>query len=272
MRVEEADGTPRLIVGDETCWDWRFEAGQDVPVARSALGVHFAGDGTELLARQERPAPRRYADYLADDEDDFTRPTGPVTSTVFLGRQAWAVELAPPEYKPHPCQLVVDAETGIVLQQRNDGFGSVEEWTEFVVGDDLDPALFEWNGSSRPEEEWQAEREAAHGADLAARWRWFADNVTSRPMHVVVEGVASPMVHHYEADGSFEASLELGTAHGSLARRPASGEPWERWGDDETAHRWTDGVWDWALAFWELTPTPESLEAIKRQLSGPGED
>ncbi|MGQ0631291.1 MAG: hypothetical protein ACT4P1_09625 [Sporichthyaceae bacterium] len=123
-----------LIVGDDTCW--QLERGHNDPITKPASSVHYFYGGTELLRR------RGAEDFLGDD---FTRPTGPVGSTVFPGRPAWTVELAPPPHKPHPLQLVVDAETGIVLQERNDGFGSVDEWVEFVVGEIFDEGLFTYD-------------------------------------------------------------------------------------------------------------------------------
>jgi hypothetical protein len=106
-RIEEPDGTPNLIVGDDTCW--RFEPDHEAPTASPARAVHYAGSGTQLLTR------RNANEFTGDD---FTRRTGPVAATRFPGRSAWTVELAPPEHKPYPIQLVVDAETGVILPER----------------------------------------------------------------------------------------------------------------------------------------------------------
>ncbi|HZE48712.1 MAG TPA: hypothetical protein VE074_04070, partial [Jatrophihabitantaceae bacterium] len=191
--------------------------------------------------------------------------TGPVGATTFLGRTAWTVELAPPRHKPHPIQLVVDSETGLVLQQRNDGFGSVDEWAEFVVGEPLDPALFTWVGPTRSAEDQHAERQARHDADLAARRQWFSDNVTRSPLRV--EFAITPFIHEYdERTGSFQA--RLGEFRGGmLARRPRSSEPWDL-GWSETQHRWSTARWDWALTFYgDQQPTASSVEALKQQLA-----
>ncbi len=123
-----------------------------------ARAVHYAFTGTDLLARRD------LGDFAGDD---FTRPTGPVGATTFLGRTAWTVELAPPDHKPFPLQLVVDAETGLILQQRNDGFGSVDEWIEFVVGEPIPPDLFVWDGPARTVHDEQVRMHAAHEADDA---------------------------------------------------------------------------------------------------------
>ncbi len=252
LRIEESDGTLNLIVGDTTCW--QFDRDHDTPVASPRTALRYAGNGTGLLARRD---PAGFAG------DDFTRPTGPVGGTTFLGRPAWTVELAPPAHKPHPMQLVVDAETGIVLQQRNDGFGTVDEWVEFIVGDKFDPALFVWDGRTRSPDEETAELEAEWEADLAGRRQWFSENVTAAPLRVELD--LTVLVHEYnEATGAFEASLgEPGM--GMLARRPRSDAVWEL-GWAQTQHRWRTTRWDWALTFYHDEPAPQSIEALKRQL------
>lgn len=252
VRIEEADGSVNLIADESTCW--QFELAQDVPVATARRNLRYRLGGTELLAR-------RTAEEFAGD--DFTRPTGPVGSTTFLTRPAWTVELAPPRHKPHPMQLVVDAETGIVLQQRIDGFGGVKEWTGLVVGEPLDPALFTWTGPSRSRRDEQAAHRAEHRADLARRLDWFTANVAATPLRVEV--AVEPFVHEYdERTGAFQASLGDGDL-GLLARRPRSDKPW-RLGWSAPAHRWSTVRWDWALGFPDAQPTPEGIAALKRQL------
>jgi hypothetical protein len=253
MRIEEPDGAVNLIVGEDTCW--QFDREHDIPIASPRTAVRYAGSGTELLTRRE---PAAFAG------DDFTQPTGPVGATTFLGRPAWTVELAPPRHKPHPVQLVVDRDTGLVLQQRNDGFGSVDEWIEFVVGEALDPALFIWAGPTRSAEDQRAEWDAREDADLAARRQWFSDNVTGSALRVEVN--LTPFVHeHDERTGAFQASLGE-HHHGMLARRPRSSDPWDlRW--SETQHRWSTARWDWALTFYDNPPTASSVETLKQQLA-----
>jgi hypothetical protein len=127
LRTEGLDGQVFVIGGTDICW--QFDLEDERPLASPRRALRYWAGGTQLLER------RAAADFLGDD---FTRPTGPVTATTFLGRAAWAVELAPPKHKPYPIQLVIDAETGRVLQQRNDGFGSVDEWVELAVGERAD--------------------------------------------------------------------------------------------------------------------------------------
>jgi hypothetical protein len=252
IRVEEPDGRPNVIVGDELCW--RFDAEHDTPVVSTTAGVRYEGSGTHLLCRRE---PREFADF------DFTRPTGPVGETTFLGRRAWTVELAPPRRKPHPMQLVVDAETGLVLQQRNDGFGSVDEWVEFVVGEHLDEHLFTWVGDARTDHDQQSALQAEHEADIARRRDWFVTNVAPAPIRV--ELGLQVHVHEYDdATGAFQASL--GERHGGmLARRPRTDTAWELGWSDVTTH-WSDDSWDWAVTVAPDSLSPHALEALKRQL------
>jgi hypothetical protein len=250
VRIEEAGGRPNLIADEDTVW--QFQPDEDVPVAAPRRRLMFVYGGTSLLAR------RTAEGFLGDDS---TRPTGPVGTTTFLGRRAWTVELAPPRHKPHPIQLVVDAETGLLLQKRNDGFGMVEEWVELTVGEDLDPALFTWTGPSRPIEDRRAADRAEHEADLARRAAWFAERLGPAPVRAELE--LAPFVHDYDDEtGAFHASLG---DIGSLARRPRSPDPWDP-GFREVQHRWSTGRWDWALSFDEHRLTPEGLEALKRRL------
>jgi hypothetical protein len=66
--------------------------------------------------------------------DDFTRPAAPPAARTFLERPAWEVILLPPDHKPHPVTMIVDAVTGLVLSQRNTAFTSAIEWTRLEVG------------------------------------------------------------------------------------------------------------------------------------------
>jgi predicted enzyme related to lactoylglutathione lyase len=258
IRIEEPDGQPDLIVDDTTCW--RFDRAHDEPVASPRSALQFAMSGTELLTRREP------TEFMGTD---FTRPTGKVGATVFLGRPAWTVELAPPQHKPYPIQLVVDAETGIVLQQRNDGFGSVDEWVEFVVGDQLDADLFRWEGPVRDEANQRAISRVEHEAMMAARRSWFETNVASLPLRLELDiGVH---VHEFDPSGAFQAGLGDQGDLGALARRPHSDAAWDlHW--HGTTHEWSDGSWDWAVTFFRDDFGPESLEVLKRQLEQANRD
>jgi hypothetical protein len=251
VRLERPDGRPALIVDDESCWQFRGD--DPVPVVSPSSAVAYQGNGTRLLHR------RASSDFTGED---FTRPIGPVGTTTFLGREAYTVELAPPAHKPFPVQLVVDGETGLVLQQRNDGFGAVDEWIELVVGEQLDEQLFRWQGPSTSEADERAEREREWQADLAERTDWFRANVTPLPLRIELE--AGVLLHEHQPDGSFQASIgESGL--GMLARRPSSEENWQlRW--SHVQHRWTADGWDWALSWHDEKLTDAGLAALKRAL------
>ena len=252
VRLERPDGRPSLIVGDERCWQFRGD--DPVPVESPNRVVVYQGNGTQLLHR------RLAGEFTSDD---FTRPIGPVEETTFLGRPAYTVELAPPADKPFAIQVVVDAETGLVLQQRNDGFGSVDEWTEFVVGEEADDRLFHWDGPVRSEAEERAEHEREWQAELAERTDWFQANVAPLPLRLELD--VSVLVHVHEPDGSFQASIgESGL--GSLARRPSSQEEWQL-GWSEIQHRWSADGWDWALSMHDDPLTEAGLARLKEILS-----
>ncbi len=228
----------------------------DAPLESSHAEVRYGFRGTSLLWRREAEG------FLGSD---FTRPTGQIGATSYLGRPAWTVELAPPADKPYPMQLVVDAETGLLLQRRNDGFGSIEEWVELVVGERLDPALFTWDGPSRSEADEQRARLAEHEADLARRRAWVAENVTPQPLRLELQ--ADIQLHDWDAEtGAFQASIADGV--GSLARRPTSAGAWDTGFSVEDQHQWSDDRWDWVLSMHRVALAPGALEALQRQLSG----
>jgi hypothetical protein len=240
------------------------QAGARPPSAdpNSSPPIRVWRDGAKVRIEEPGGAPNLIVGektcWWFDDEHE-----APVEATTFLGRPAWTVELAPPPHKPHPLQLIVDAYTGLVLQQRNDDFGTVNEWVEFVVAERIDPALFQWDGPIRTDAEQQAEWRAADERDTARRQRWFAENVAAPPL--VLELQAEVGVHVYdERTGAFEGSF--GHGFGSVARRPHSDEPWDlRWHDVQ--HRWSTAQWDWAVTLFRDLLTPAGLEALRRQLT-----
>ena len=254
LRVADPDGQVRLITDGTTAWTFTDDA--ERPAESPHRNVGFGLSGTDLLVRTD--AER----WL---HDDFTHPTGPPVATTFLGRRAWEIEFAPPQHKPHPMQLVIDAETGMQLQRRNDAFGAVSEWVELTMDEDLDPALFTWTG---PVVTWEEQREQSQreiAADRARSARWAVEQLGTEKVTVTVEVAVE--IHRLEDDGSLYASLG---SIGTLLRRPRSDAPWDEL-DDLTgaggpADRWSDSTWDWALHAWETPLAPGALEQLQAQL------
>jgi hypothetical protein len=255
---EQLDATVTQIVGEEATWFrdsdrmrvHRRERRGHVDYARAPIGGLDVGG--------PRPSWERWTGT------DFTRPTGPVTETEFLGRPAWAVELAPPSHKPHPLQLVVDATTGLLLRKTNRDFGTVEEWVEFELDPDLPDALFVWEGPADPVPS-RADREAEHQAEQAERSAWLAQRglATLRmPIECDVD------LHEWDDEsGSLCADIYT-TISATLIRRPQGDAAWSEPDSTHSAHswRWSDGTWDWFLA----TETPlagPDLATIKTQLA-----
>lgn len=259
FRLAEPDGRVTLICDGVTAWSF---GEPDAPALESPRDhVELGLTGTDLLVRST--AER----WLADD---FTRPTGAPVRTTYLGRDAWEVELAPPSHKPSPMQVVVDAESGMVLQQRNDAQGYVSEWSELTVSSTLDVELFTWDG---PVVSWDAQRRERHReleAEQARRDGWALEQLGTESLVVSIE--ARLTVHRLEDDGTLYASLQ---PIGSLLRRPASEEEWpEGDGDpegDEPVHRWRADGWDWALHTWEAL-VDGSLEQLQVALARSGAD
>ena len=256
VRIEEPDGTVVLLCDGTTCW--RFRPNRDLPLAAPVETLQFRGNGTDLLAR--RPA----AHWVGDD---FTHPVGPIATTLFLDRPAWTFELAPPPHESHPMQMVVDQATGLVLQQRSDGAGLMEEWVELTVGEVFDDALFVWNGAADSAEDERRRQLAEHHDRRAQRLDWFRTHVTAEPLQVaVVADVNVDYVHTFdEHTGAFEASLGRQMITGSLARRPRSSQPWElRWAGP--VHRWSTADFDWAVALHDTELPVESLATLQTRL------
>lgn len=239
LRVERMDGSPLMISDGHT--SWRFSDEHPDPLEYVDADVRYLGNGTELLER------RRANDWIGDD---FTRPTGPIGAAVFLGRDAWTVELAPPSHKPFPIQTVVDQETGLWLQSRNDDAGIVDEWVEIDVGGPFDDNLFTYSGPARSAEAERRRRRDDHESEANRRRDWFRANVSGESLTVDVQADLSVRYVHTldETTGAFEASLGDDRAiTGFLARRPRSTEPWTQ-RMQEPVYRWSTRDFDWAVS------------------------
>lgn len=260
MRKEQLDGTVTLIVGEQTTWFRDSETGR--MRLRTHEGHPHADNARAPIGGLDVGGPRPSWERWTGT--DFTRPTGPVTETEFLGRPAWAVELAPPSHKPHPLQLVVDAATGLLLRKTNRDFGTVEEWVDFELDPDLPDALFVWDGPADPVPS-RADREAEHQAEQAQRSAWLARRGLATlwlPIECDVD------LHDWDDEsGSLYADIYT-TVSATLIRRPASTTPWAQPDSTNYAHswRWRDTTWDWFLAT-DTPLTQSDLAAIKTQLA-----
>ena len=248
VRREHLDGRPMAIFGHDTKWIWLD--GAELPTAFSS--AVWGWDDQLLL--QRRPLSRW-------EGDDFTHPTGAVSPTTMLGRAAWSVELAPPAHKPFPLTLVVDAETGIVLQERNDGFGSVTEWVEISFGSELSEDLFVWTGESLEPHDWGVDRER----EMASRRDWLA----KRGIGDLLWPVEAAMdLHEWDdASGEFEAGVHFHLTV-AMVRRRRSDADWDTRNDWPHEYRWSDDEWDWYVGA-NVELRADELRALRAQLRSP---
>lgn len=251
LRLDHPNGSPYFVVGDE--YAWLFEDDPHRPYRDDADRVHYVGTITSLVTRPD-------ADRF--EGTDFTRPTGPVTATEYLGRPAWEVELAPPSHKPFPLTYVVDAETGLLLQQRNERAGLLAGWVTFTVGGEFADSVFDWDGPVITEHEQATAHLAEHNADMLRRAEWVEQNVAPQPVTMELTHTGSIHVYHWEADGSFDGSV--GEPVASFSRRPAGRTDFPS--GDGTTYEWTSGDWRWQVGTYDATMTPAALRSLQEQL------
>lgn len=254
-RVEEADGTPFLISdGDRT---WTFPPDGGLPVVGTGLKVVIRGSGTHLLQRRTVP-------YLIA----LGEPVAEIAPARVQGRDAWWVTFDAVEDRQGKREVMVDAETGLVLRQRDVVWGGVDEWVELTVGEPLDPNLFTYDGPTRVEQDVRAAARAEERAEDERRLAWFGQRVASADLRAeMFLEVSVSYVHELdEATGAFMASLDIGgSGMGTLARRPRSKVAWKlRWATVD--HRWSTTRWDWALTLHGHTLTDAGLVSIQAQL------
>jgi hypothetical protein len=232
-RLTGEDGQPWLITDGLTMWR-RSDTGM---IASRYTGPAWAGEGSELAHHRSREEVEVFG---------FGQPIGPIEHTEYLGRSAWRFAFAAPPHKPFDMRVVIDAATGLILEQRF-GDASTARWTSFVTGEQIDSALFRWDGPSTSEQDMRAAQQREHDAEMDRRAAWFAQNVTDQPLSIRGEPI-DVLLHEWEPDGSFQASLN-GGLDGALARRPRS-TTWWQLGWSSVTHRWSDQQWDWALSIW----------------------
>ncbi|MFC9516051.1 outer membrane lipoprotein carrier protein LolA [Nocardiaceae bacterium NPDC056970] len=260
IRVESLDGEPLFITDGATVWN--FEGPGQPPLEGSAGRVRYLGTGSDLLFN--RPAQHWVG-------GDYTRPARPIGTTDFLGRHCWTVDLAPSRYKEGTQRLVVDTETGAVLEQSNDASGFRVSYLELAVGEPVDPDLFVWSGPVQTFEDRQREYAAQREAERESRTEWFRDSVTDQPLTARVR-VELDIVETHTVDpetGAFTASLGTGVVTGLLARRPHSDQPWNlRW--PGAVHRWSTDGFDWAVVLHQAELDADALAELQAALH-PGE-
>ncbi|CAM3755046.1 hypothetical protein TSST111916_04820 [Tsukamurella strandjordii] len=266
VRVERPDGSPYFITDGVTAWEFSDDPDES-PTHAPADRVYYSGPGSELLIS------RSAQDWLHGD--DFTRPNGPIGETTFLDRSCWAVELAPPEHKPYPLQIVVDRESGAILQERNDDAGFSVEYIELSIGEPVDGAVFTWTGPSTSlDERWAARRaeyEAAEQARLAESRTWFTDHVAAPALTVEV-ALGFSFSHFYDldpADGSFSARVQAdraGGPDGVLSRRARSTQEWDFGRVGYPVRRWSTSDFDWACWMSQDFLDDNALGQLQRHL------
>jgi hypothetical protein len=138
-RCASLDGRVHAIAGRDRYWI-RRENGRIWSDPRD----RFVGAPDDYEFGTARPVPDRW------DGDDFTRPTGPPVEVTFLDRTAWQVELAPPAHKPHPMQMIIDAESGLLLRQANNALDIFHEWVALDTDAQLPDERFEYTETDRP--------------------------------------------------------------------------------------------------------------------------
>lgn len=263
-RVEDLDGT--LLTIRNALHVFSFGAAGDHPEeVHPGDPQRFDNDGSSfhpgayghLLAR------RHPTDWRGDD---FTTPTGPARPVTFLGRDAWEVELAPPDHKPSPLVLVVDVVTGMTYEQRSRQFGPLSRWTEIEDVEAHPDELFEWAGDAF----WYTAGISDVADEDEAEWRReqaaMAEAVGIGPL--TVSAAADPHVYELDDDGSFHLSFTF-DVYGSLQRRPTSDAPWDLDQNFDHEERWSDTTWDWCVA---NTGTADLNAQIRRQVSQPRPD
>lgn len=263
-RIESMDGDLLFVTDGDTAW--YFTSDPQRPRCTDLRNVQFYGPGRELVITP--PVSRWVGDHHA-------RPTGPVTDLDCLGRRCWSVDLAPRESRAMPrpsLRLVVDADSGAVLEQHSGDGVTGATYTDVTVGSPIDPALFTWNGPVVTDRESRA---------LAGRgdpqWdesmQWFHENITAEPIYVpVLMDFTPPLIDLRDREsGAFSASLGpnngFGQHAGWLIRRPRSKEPWKvkvKANGHQVA--WSTEDFDWACHISPGTLDQTAIAILQQQL------
>lgn len=248
IRTETLGGEVRLIAGPDEVWSFPDDPGGDpaVPHVSWRHLLKFAGGGTALLRRAA------VADFLTGR---FSRPVGEPAVTTHLDRLAWVQGFADAADPAAVTEVVVDAQTGLLL--RVAGPSRVEEWTEFQVVDHVPEGWLRWDGPTREQPHALAEDVRRQQRDDAAGQEWFAAVVA--PLDRVIRARARfrlelQWVNEFdEVSGGFDARWEVteadaGFAQLNVVRAPRGGRL--RIDGSEQVFRWETENFVWGAQWW----------------------
>ncbi len=252
LRVEHGDGRAIFVTDGIQAWD--FTADPERPRVGPPDRVHYLGPNQFLLRR------RHAADWTGDD---FAQPVGPVEEVEFAGRACWTVELAPPPKKPKPLRIWVDIESGQMLGYRSEEAGVGAQFDDLVVGEDIDDALFVWDGPVYTPEQHQEMLEERYEAVKRAQTDWFAETVTAAPISIrmPIDFTPSTVPFNDPDSGAFDAMNQ----NTMISRRPRSEEGWApRWGP--LHYVWSTQDWDWAAGAVHADLDDEAIRQLQQTL------
>ncbi|MFZ2176227.1 MAG: hypothetical protein WAW17_19755 [Rhodococcus sp. (in: high G+C Gram-positive bacteria)] len=262
-RIESMEGDLLFVSDGDTAWF--FTSDPHRPRCTALRNVQFKGPGRELVIT--RPVSHWVGDHHA-------RPTGPVTDLDCLGRRCWSVDLAPRESRAMPrpsLRLVVDADSGAVLEQHSGDGVTGAAFADVTVGSPIDPALFTWDGPVVTD----LESRALAGKGPSHQWdesmQWFRENITAEPIRVpVLMDFTPPLVDLTDREsGAFSAPLGPnlcgGHSAGWLIRRLRSKEPWKvKTHGYQVA--WSTEDFDWACHISRGTLDAAAIAVLQQQL------
>jgi hypothetical protein len=134
-RVEDDHGRLRYLANETGHYQWPTSSGEPACFQPRRPGSWHSGaaNSSDLIRPRELVNPR---------DDDFTRSAGPVEETIFIGRPAWRVMLAPPPHKPQAVRQVLDVESGATLAYQSPDGLLLVGFTSLVTGIRLPPETF----------------------------------------------------------------------------------------------------------------------------------
>ncbi len=188
--------------------------------------------------------------------NDYSVPHGPAEEIEMLGRRAWRFVLEPPPHKEHPLALVVDDQTGALLEIRSTGIDAFTTLTDFEPDGAIDDSIFTYDGPVATD--WADERRRREEIQERGReMQWPTPRYWPRgvPLHLL------------DADfdtGAFVGLLEVPPDSALLARWPPgtpTPEALSHRSPPMHLHQWSREGWSWALAVSEPLE-PGELEKL----------